>query len=489
MKRRTALRLSVLGGATMAARMMVDPVRATERSIGPVGVPRFDLPLKIPPVLEPVARSDAHDEYHIVQRAAAQEILPGRATTIWGYQGLFPGPTIRVRRNRAAVVRHTNQLTTHTVVHLHGGAVPADSDGFATDMVTPGASRTYTYPNRQRAATLWYHDHAMDRTGENVFRGLAGFYIIEDDEDLALPLPRGPFDVPLVFQDRAFNADGSFAYDTGRHNGFEGDVMLVNGVPWPKMEVSARKYRFRFLNGSNARLLQLTLNGTEPITLIGTEGGLLSQPVLITTLPLAMAERADVVIDFSRYDVGTKLFMMNVAEKPTFAQIMRFDVVRREADDSRVPSRLSDPAFLERPKTATTRTWSLRAGLRFGEGLPPIAWTINGKPFDPNRSDAAIALGDVELWRFRNEAPLGLPLRVLARPHPTHVHLAHFQILERNGKPPLAHERGWKDTVALDGIEDVLVLLRFSQFRGRYLLHCHNLEHEDHAMMARFDVT
>jgi spore coat protein A len=448
-------------------------------------IPRFTLPLRVPALLEPTARTPTHDEYTIVQREAAQEIVPGRVTKIWGYQGMFPGPTLRVRRDRLTVIRHTNHLSTPTAVHLHGGVNPPDSDGFAADLVMPGTSRTHTHPNRQRAATLWYHDHAMDKTGENIVRGLAGFYIIEDDEEQSLPLPRGPFDVPLLLQDRAFNADGSFAYDTGRHMGFEGDVMLVNGVPWPKMEVSTRKYRLRLLNGSNARLLQLTLGGTESLTLIGTDGGLLPVPVTITTLPLAMAERADVIVDFSRYAVGTRIFLTNTLGKSQLALIMRFDVVKQETDDARIPARLSDPGFLERPKTAITRTWSFRPGFSFRELPTPIVWTINGKRFDPNRSDAAVALGGVELWRFRNEAPV----RFVGSPHPTHVHLAHFQILERNGKSPLIHERGWKDTVALDVGEDVLVLLQCQQFRGRYMLHCHNLEHEDHAMMTRFDVT
>ena len=483
MTRRTALRLGVLGGASVAAGM-IGPACA-RRSARTDAIPRFNLPLKIPPVLAPTVRAPDHDEYTVVQREATQEILPGQVTKIWGYEGLFPGPTIRVRRNRTAVVHVTNQLPTHTATHLHGGINPPDSDGFAADMVMPGKSRTHTYPNRQRASTLWYHDHAMDLTGENICRGLAGFYIVEDDEEQALPLPRGSFDVPLLFQDRAFNADGSFAYDTARHNGFEGDVMLVNGVPWPTLEVSARRYRFRLLNGCNARLLQLGLSGADPFTLIGTDQGLLPEPVVINSLPLAMAERAEVIIDFSRHAVGTRLFVLNTLETPARAPLLRFDVVKQEADDSAIPAHLSEPGFLERPKTATTRTWSFRPTFSLRDLPAPITWTINGQRFDPNRSDAAVPLDEVEFWRFRNEAPV----RFMGSPHPTHVHLAHFLILERNGKPPLVHERGWKDTVSLDNGEDVLVMLRCEQFRGRYMLHCHNLEHEDHAMMSRFDVT
>jgi len=324
----------------------------------------------------------------------------------------------------------------------------------------------------------------MDRTGENIYRGLAGFYIISGEEEAALPLPNGPFDVPLLLQDRAFNADGSLHYGTDGGMGFQGDVMLLNGVPWPRMDISTRKYRSRVLNGSNARIFQLALSNGGPLTLIGTDGGLLPEPVALRTLPLSMAERAEVIIDFARCEPGTQVFLLNTLEKPELARLMRFDVRKRELDDAKIPSRLCEPGFLDLSKAATTRTWSFRANLDLRAGPPPIVWTINGRRFDPERSDANIPLGEIELWRFRNESAL----RFIGRPHNAHVHLAHFQILERNGKPPLAHERGWKDTVALDKAEEVLVKLRFEQFRGRYMLHCHNLEHEDHSMMSRFDI-
>jgi len=484
MNRRTAIGAIAFGGAAalVTARFAIISGRADTKPA--ITVPRFHLPFKIPPVLEPIKHNNTHDEYEIIQREAELEIIPGHLTKIWGYEGLYPGPTLRVRQDRTAIIRHTNHLSTHTVVHLHGGRTPAESDGFATDMVAPGESRTYTYPNRQRAATLWYHDHAMDSTGENIYRGLAGFYIIEDEEELALPLPKDQFDVPMILQDRTFNSDGSLHYDTNGHIGFEGNVMMVNGVPWPRMDVSTRKYRFRILNGSNARLFNLTLSNGAPFTVVGTDGGLLPEPVITKTLPLAMAERADVVVDFSQLPVGTTLFLLNTREKPDLAQLMRFDVLTREPDDSIVPPRLSDPGFLGRLTSANTRTWTLRASFSFREGPPPIMWTINGRRFDPDRSDAKVPLGETEVWRFRNEAGL----RFFGRPHPAHVHLGHFQILERNGKSPLPHEKGWKDTVALEGGEEALVLIRFEQFRGRYMLHCHNLEHEDHAMMTRFDV-
>jgi FtsP/CotA-like multicopper oxidase with cupredoxin domain len=350
--------------------------------------------------------------------------------------------------------------------------------------MTSTSAKPGTYPNRQRASTLWYHDHAMDRTGENINRGLAGFYIIEDEDELALPLPKGPYDIPLLLQDRTFNPDGSLHYDTHGHQGFQGDVMLVNGVPWPRMDVSTRKYRFRLLNGSNARLFQLALSNGDALTLIATDGGLLPEPVQIKRLPLAMAERAEVILDFTRFAPGDKIFLVNTYEPSPQDQLMRFDVVKRESDVSSIPPRLCEAGFLPRPKNANMRTWTFRASFSLREGPPPVVWTINGKRFDPDRTDAKVRLGEIELWRFQNQARL----RFLGRPHPAHVHLTHFQIVERNGRSPLVHETGWKDTVALDGGEEALVLIRFEQFRGRYMLHCHNLEHEDHAMMSRFDI-
>jgi FtsP/CotA-like multicopper oxidase with cupredoxin domain len=480
MNRRTAIAAIATGGtAALAATRF-----ATIRGRTSITVPRFELPLKIPATLKPVRQTENQDEYEIVQKEAEQEILPGYPTRIWGYEGLFPGPTIRVKRDRATVIRHTNNLPAHTVVHLHGGRTPADSDGFATDMVMPGEARTYLYPNQQRACTLWYHDHAMDRTGENVYRGLAGFYIIEDDEERSLPLPKGSFDVPLLLQDRVFSTDGSLRYNSRGHSGAEGDVMLANGVPWPRMEVSTRKYRFRILNGSNARVFQLALSNGDPFILIGTDGGLLAEPAEVGNLPLAMAERGDVVIDFARVPLGTKLFLLNTRERPENQLLIRFDVIRQESDDASIPPRLSNPGFLRHEARATRRTWTLRPTFSLRHGLPPTLFTINGREFDADRVDARVPLGEIELWRFRNET-VG---PFFAMPHPAHVHLSHFRIVERNGRPPLIHERGWKDTVALENGDEVLIAVRFEQYRGRYMLHCHNLEHEDHAMMSRFDV-
>src|SRR5215208_407720 len=338
----------------------------------------FRVPLPIPPVLEPV-RSDAHaDYYEITQKAGEAEILPGKKTEVWGYNGIFPGPTIESRSSRRTVVCQTNALPVPVSTHLHGGRTPPDSDGYPTDLIMPrgtahgmdghgsmdhGGSghncKDYIYPMEQRAATLWYHDHRMDFTGPQVYRGLAGFHIIRDDEEDALPLPKDEKDVPLMICDRSFDVDGSFIYPAldpslqskpgvkeNYMEGVLGDAILVNGVPWPFMEVSSTRYRFRILNASNARRYRLALDPRPsdglPFVQVGSDGGLLGAPISHRTIPIAPAERFDVVIDFSQYPVGTKVTLKNHLGYGTTSRVMRFHVVRKEKERSTVPEQLSD---------------------------------------------------------------------------------------------------------------------------------------------------
>lgn len=475
----------------------------------------FRVPLPVPPVLEPT-RSDANaDYYEITQRAAHAEILPGLKTELWAYDGVFPGPTIESRSGRRTVVRHRNELPVPTVVHLHGGVTPPEHDGYATDVVTPvgghGAghgsghggharlnvvgegSYDYRYPNGQRAATLWYHDHRMDFTGPQVWRGLAGFHIVRDGEENALPLPKGEKDVPLMICDRSFGEDGSLLYpsidpslagepgvEDAYMQGVLGDVILVNGAPWPEMEVSNTRYRLRILNASNARRYELALDPEpgegSPFIQVGSDGGLLGAPVSHRTIPIAQAERFDVVIDFSKYGVGTEVTLKNRLGEGRTADVMRFRVVRKEKEESAVPGRLSDLGefeALEETAAMPTRRFRFTQSAS-GDGT---MWTINGKPFDPERIDARPALGSAEVWEFVTDVH-----------HPVHLHLAHFKVLSRQGQKTLRKDAGWKDTVDVPPGTIVRVLCRFDGYRGKYVFHCHNLEHEDMMMMANFEV-
>jgi spore coat protein A len=464
----------------------------------------FTAALPVPPVKRPSRSTRNADYYDLTARETTAGILPGLRTPIMGYDGLFPGPTIKARRGRQVVVNYRNQTGVPTVVHLHGGHTPPESDGFPTDLVLPVAggsgyasqavggtaitgTRTYTYPVDQRAATLWYHDHRMGFTGPQVWRGLAGFFLIADPEDDALPLPRDERDIPLMITDRAFEADGSFRYpamdphlvsmpgvDAKHMGGVLGDVILVNGAPWPELEVDAARYRLRILNASNARRYELALDPPAPLTQIGSDQGLLAAPIVHTTMPVAPAERFDVIVDFATYPVGTRVTLTNHAGSDGTAQVMRFVVARKATDDSRIPAQLSriDPLPTG---SVTTRQWMFRKGKVKSMGTDTEGWVINGREFDARRIDATTHLGDVEIWRFGTDAY-----------HPVHVHLSPFQVVSRDGGPISDTDHGWKDTVDLAPKGYVDVAIRFDDYAGRYLLHCHNLEHEDMAMMATF---
>jgi spore coat protein A, manganese oxidase len=250
-------------------------------------------------------------------------------------------------------------------------------------------------------------------------------------------------------------------------------VILVNGAPWPVLEVEAARYRLRLLNGSNARRYRLRLDPARtPFVQIGSDGGLLERPVSHETLVLAAGERFDVVVDFSAYPPGAEVTVRNDLGSGPTADVMRFRVTRRGGDDSRVPARLSRIEPLRPAAAVRARTWLFR---RAPAGEHP-GWLVNDRAFDPRRRDATPRLGDVEIWRFRTDLH-----------HPVHVHLDPFQVISRRGGVPGPYDAGWKDTVDVRPSETVEVAVRFTDYTGPYLLHCHNLEHEDMAMMAAFE--
>jgi spore coat protein A, manganese oxidase len=491
--------LGALGGAAAAAGVGVPLLRglAGGTSTGtPIAsrltLPRpFQRPLPIPPAPRPVSTAGGVDRYAIVQRPGTAEMLPGVSTPIWGYDGRFPGPTLHSRSGRPVLVHHRNDLPIPTVVHLHGGHTPAESDGFPTDLVHPAGTdtaaahadhptdplaritigaRDYRYPMRQRAATLWYHDHRMDFTGPDVWRGLAGFHIVTDDEEERLPLPRGDRDLPLMIADRSFAADGSLAYPdpAARAPGVLGDAVLVNGVAWPFHEVAGARYRLRLLNASNARRYRLVLDPPAPFVQIGTDGGLLEQPRQQDAIELAPAQRFDVVIDFARYAPGTRVRLVNTFGSGTTRNVLQFRVGSRDVDGTSVPAVLSAARTL---RPVRTRTFRFRQDDVHGRP----GWTINGAPFDPAVSIARPRLGETEVWRLTSDFH-----------HPVHLHLGPFRVLSRGLGGPGPYDHGWKDTIDLRPAEEASLLVRFDDYPGRFVLHCHNLEHEDMAMMATF---
>ena len=436
---------------------------------------------------------------------------------LWGYDGLIPGPTIVAKSGTPQLVRFVNDLPVNdpvgigepiSAIHRHGGFQAPEDDGYPLDTFCTGQSRDYFFPNRPAGGLLqnehstnWYHDHSIDITGQNVYRGLSGFFPYTNsfdtgDEGTGLQLPAnfyngtpvGPFDIGLVFQDRQFNREGYLVYDTFDHNGFIGDKFCVNGLIQPYLKVQRRKYRFRFLNGSNARVYQFFLSTGQPFVAISTDTHLLPQPVTVQSVRIAPAERVDVVIDFTNYQNNSEVFLVNRLQqtdgrKPNGlvsrgTPILKFLVegVVPAADPSDVPATLlpvtEGPAQLL-PQVKVQRR--IKAERSNG------AWVINGQFFDENRISARPKRGEPEIWILESGG---------GWVHPAHIHLSEFFILSRDGKAPPPLERGRKDTVLIGGdvARETRILIKFEEFTGRYVFHCHNIEHEDMRMMAQFEI-
>ncbi|GIE27421.1 spore coat protein A [Actinoplanes italicus] len=468
-----------------------------------------------PPVLMPFEEGvDDHgpfQKYRLTQKAGTASILPGLTTPIAGYNGIFPGPTIRVPRGTRSEVRIKNSLTLNrlngrpfsTVTHLHGSASLPQYDGYANDHSHPGECKNYRYPNWQPARTLWYHDHNHRTTAENAYTGLAGMYHLTDEYEAA-QLPQGQFDVPIVVNDMAFKSDGTVAFDDDDHAGFMGDVILVNGVPWPKMRVKPRVYRFRFLVASISRSYRWRLSTGEPFHVVATDGGMTPRVAAVTSFRQAPAERYEVLIDFRKYKVGQKIELLNLSNKnnedfDNTGKVMQFEVVA----DSGAPDTYVIPATLD----AGPVPWANRGAIDVMKLKPEMAtarrtvrverkhglWTVNGETWDDvEKSDFKRVLGnpkpyDVEIWDLVNESGGWF--------HPVHIHLIDGLLLSRNNTPgnkPYAWENGPKDVFYLGENETASVLMQFTtgdgNDGGRYMLHCHNLVHEDSDMMIQFAV-
>ncbi len=491
----------------------------------PIVLTPFVDPLPILSPLQPsngVAGGQAY--YQIRMQEFTQKLhrdLP--LTRVWGYAGAYPGPLILASHNQPVTVKWINDLrdasgnlrTNHylpvdtclkgpdtagaaarTVVHLHGGHVPPESDGYPEATILPGQQATNAYPNNQPAAMIWFHDHAMGITRLNVYMGLAGLYVIRDASEAALGLPSGPYEIPLVIQDRQFNPDGSLSYPASWMQDFFGDKILVNGKVWPYLNVKQGKYRFRLLNGSNARSYTLGLSSGASFQQVGTDDGLLSTPVTLNQVTLGPGERADTVMDFSAYAPGTAVFLTNGAPAPfpgspgvgVISNVIKFAVIAGAGYTNSIPATLVSVPPIPTNSAALERTFVLQ---KTNDACTGERWQINGLGFDTLTEFPE--LGSTEIWDFIN--PSGMS-------HPMHMHLVSFQVLDRQpfvlsnnivvpAGPPVAasaNESGWKDTVQVMPYQIVRVIATFTDYLGRYPYHCHILEHEDQEMMRQFQV-
>ncbi|CAG6398781.1 Multicopper oxidase with three cupredoxin domains (Includes cell division protein FtsP and spore coat protein CotA) [Actinacidiphila cocklensis] len=448
--------------------------------IDPGSIAKYVLKMPVLPDLRPHGASITTDYYRMTMEEAYREVIPGFQTKVNTYNGHFPGPVINAWSGRRVVITQTNRLGVPTSVHLHGAHVPSSSDGGPMDLIAPGGgTKTYTYPNKQAHANLWFHDHAHHLESETVFRGLTGTYLLRDEVEARLGLPSGQYDIPLSVRDARFDDSGQFLFQMDDF--FNRQVVLTNGKAWPYFEVAARKYRFRIFNTANLRSFQFALADNSPFTLIGTDGGLLAAPYTTQSVLLSPGERADIVIDFSRYPVGTELELRNIIPQapgtpPDVSQVLQFRVTRTERDHSVVPAKLRTLPAL--PPATVERSFSLL----MDESSPEPAWAyINGKEYDPDRVDTTIAYDTTEIWTVTNANKIA--------PHNFHIHLVQFRVLERNGVAVTeGAESGLKDTVFLRAGETVKLQATFTGYRGVYLYHCHLFDHASMGMMAQMEV-
>jgi spore coat protein A len=489
------------------------------------GLEPFVDPLPLPAVLEPVGtRADGTPQYEVTFSAESQQLhrdLP--PTDVWTYNGSYPGPTIEAVSGQPIEVTYINDLpakgrrgghlfevdecahgpnywqdTARAVTHLHGGHVPARFDGQPEYHILPGETDVYEYPNAQDAATLWYHDHALGITRLNVYAGMAAYYLLRDDVEAALGLPSGEFEIPAVIQDREFNPDGSFFYPPTIVNAFYGDKVLVNGKVWPYLEVEQGKYRFRFINGSQARNYTLRIENLAdpgqliPFWLIGTDLGLISAPIELETFNAAPAERFDIVVDFAGLPGGTELVLRNDdPELPRVANVMKLVVGDDPGHTAPLPATLRPVTPIPVDEATVTRRFQLE---RVAEPCSGQEWLIRSLDADGNTigehwddiSEFPI-LGETEIWEFENISNMM---------HPMHVHLVRFQVVNREDSStgallPLEpwEENTWKDTVRVPPDTTTRIIARFEDYPGKFSYHCHLLDHEDHEMMRQFQAT
>ncbi len=525
LSRREFLHLSGLGalGSLAAASLGWAPVSLARPRSTQAFVPDVEI------ALEAVVDQDA--------------ILPGGTTTVWRYRATlvqgpsdtlqplsdsYLGPILNLRTGQKVRIAFTNRLPGNekSIVHWHGLHVPEAADGHPRYAVLPGQSYVYEFTVQDRPGTYWYHPHPHGRTGPQVYRGLAGLIHISDPSRAAEQgLPTGPYDLSLVIQDRRFDTQNQLVYSADMA-GFLGDRILVNGRPNVTRPVERTSYRLRLLNGSNARIYKLAWSDGTPLTVIGTDGGLLDQPVQRSYVTLGPAERVELLVDFGQWPADTTLTLRSLAfsvgggnnsDLPNGAEFPVMDFQIQEASPA-TPTPASTPtpfATVPAPQghrlflpwvnkdNASGEAAQVQVDRTFALYLQAGQWTINGRTFEMEAvaPDEIVELGATEVWEFVNQRPAGPGgMRGMEQPHPMHIHGLQFRVLARQA-PTDATQRanwetvkdgyvdeGWKDTVLLMPGERVQVQVQFQDYTGLFLYHCHNLEHEDMGMMRNYRV-
>ncbi len=511
------------------------------------------------PATAATTRDDVALDLHVELRAAPDRVAlrSGEPTRVWRYHGKLLhgnpnaleasaggdlGPIIRVRRGQRVRIELINGLPESTITHWHGLHVPDDMDGHPRFAIGPGERYVYEFTVLNRAGTYWFHPHPHGRTGKQVYFGLAGLFLVSDDEEAALDLPTGAQDIPLVIQDRSLDSDNQLVYlnegvETaakprggmmgsggmmrgggmmGRGMGgmmagmmgMFGDDILVNGRLEPSLPVARRAHRLRLLNASNSRIYKLAWSDGKPLTVIGNDGGLLAEPLQRDYVMLAPAERLDVWVDFARWRAGAEPVLRSLAFASGTAMggmmtgssrlpdgapfpVLRFRVGNEGSTGAPLPRRLSNV-----PPVRPRRAVNFDRPKVFDLTMRMMAWGINGKSFEMLAASPleTVKLGSEEVWEFRNDGTGGM----MAMPHSMHVHGLQFRVLGRTttGGSARAYDdvkaglvdEGFKDTVLVMPGERVRILVRFADYAGLFLYHCHMLEHEDSGLMRNYRV-
>jgi FtsP/CotA-like multicopper oxidase with cupredoxin domain len=446
------------------------------------------------------------------------QILPGNKTTVWRYQGevlsgpssalqeipdSYLGPIIHVNKGQRIRIHFNNQLPEPSIVHWHGLHVPPAADGHPRLVIDPGETYQYDFTVMDRAGTYWYHPHPHGRTGGQVYAGLAGLFIIHDQDEDLIDLPAGEYDIPLVIQDRIFDSENQLVYGSrgmmDQMMGFLGDQILINGQPDFNLQVKSQPYRLRLLNGSNSRIYKLAWDDGSPLVVIGTDGGLLEKPVEKEFITLAPAQRIEIWEDFGQEGSGSSKNLINLPFDGYGGQVTysvaKVTVAKSDSSGTLLPENLSVHETHE-IKDAVNHLSPRSFELAIASGM---VWTLNGRTFEMEEvaPNEIVKLNDLEVWEFENLPGGGMGMMGgMSLPHPIHLHALQFQVIERiissstqEGWNTLSAgfvDEGWHDTVLVYPGEKVKILVKFEDFTGLYLYHCHNLEHEDMGMMRNY---
>ena len=540
-------RLLKYAGITVAAAASYPSLLfATNAYIGNQPSPDFEADVEIELKLEAISMPIFEGQRTRIWKVYGK-VLKGDESVLENIPGTYLAPTIRLRKGQKVRIYLRNNLPVESILHWHGLHVPADMDGNPMYAIMHGGTYVYEFEILNRAGTYWYHSHTHHVTGKQVYLGLAGLFIVSDEEEASLGLPSGKYDIPVVIQDRSFDDQNQLVYLTHmrqRMRGFLGEQIFVNGEPDFELPVETRAYRLRLLNGSSSRIYKLAWDDGSPFTVIGVDGGLLEHPEHYPYLMLAPGERRELWVDFSGRHVGTELtlrsipfaspnggmmgmmgghhrgmmgggmmgghhrrmmgggmmggHMMSGGELPLGGDypLFKVKVVKQSQGRDILPKRLSTIQPL-RYQDAANADHPRRITLSMG----PMAGLLNGRSYKMNdvRADEIIQVNTLQVIEFDNEFHSGEGGKhgMMAMPHPMHLHGEQFQIVKRELSS--RHHRedyetfsagfvdsGWKDTVLVMPGEKVTVLKPFNHFKGLFMYHCHNLEHEDLGMMRDF---